>query len=243
MTCPREGCERRTFKSARALRDHEARHDGVPSQNIESVHRRAHPASDSSAPASPVHLVKPLPTIAQTREPVQRSFQCTRLGDAQEPCTRAFKSASALQSHVNESHLGIRPFICTHDGCDYAAGRRHTLNRHVKAVHRQIGEGEDNEVPRVTKKQKTPPSTLELLTGYRAPVADTSDDPYPCPFVKLLTLAGVDAEGNPTTAATARDGCTSSFSTVDDVHRHLKDSHGMEVEANQVEAFLAEDLA
>merc|ERR1711884_912268 len=48
-------------------------------------------------------------------------------------CLRKFRSKSVLQTHMNIMHLNIKNFKC--DQCDFATGRKGTLNSHKVSVH------------------------------------------------------------------------------------------------------------
>ena len=49
---------------------------------------------------------------------------------------KTYTSPSVLKIHVNRVHRGEKPFKCGQ--CDYAAGKKQSLQHHVEAVHEKI---------------------------------------------------------------------------------------------------------
>ncbi|GIQ93111.1 hypothetical protein KIPB_017351, partial [Kipferlia bialata] len=49
-------------------------------------------------------------------------------------CTRSFKKESRLRDHMT-THTGVRPYPCTHPGCDKAYKRQAHLTRHIRSAH------------------------------------------------------------------------------------------------------------
>jgi hypothetical protein len=65
--------------------------------------------------------------LADGSDKKEKKFTCTYPG-----CDRSFSRNFNLSTHYN-THLGIKPFACTH--CDKTFSRRHDCARHVAAVH------------------------------------------------------------------------------------------------------------
>ena len=43
-----------------------------------------------------------------------------------------------LKQHVDEKHLGLRPFLCTAEGCNEAFKRKYELNAHHQSFHTDL---------------------------------------------------------------------------------------------------------
>lgn len=50
-------------------------------------------------------------------------------------CTKAFKTERSRKTHIERSHLLLRPFICSEKGCGQSFGYNHLLKRHAVKVH------------------------------------------------------------------------------------------------------------
>ena len=49
-------------------------------------------------------------------------------------CPKEFGKKTALTSHTQFVHLGIKPFICIHDGCGKEFSKKYLLSDHI-ATH------------------------------------------------------------------------------------------------------------
>ena len=47
--------------------------------------------------------------------------------------SKVFSAKNSLQRHVNEIHLGFKPFEC--EQCSYKIGTKHKLDIHIQAKH------------------------------------------------------------------------------------------------------------
>ena len=56
-----------------------------------------------------------------------------------ELCDATFAKSSNLKRHVDGVHLGLRPFVCSYDGCTSKFTRQSSLDTHVRSIH----EGEE----------------------------------------------------------------------------------------------------
>ena len=56
-----------------------------------------------------------------------------------ELCDATFRVPAQLKQHVDAVHLGLRPFVCSYDGCNAKFTLKGNLNKHVRSIH----EGEE----------------------------------------------------------------------------------------------------
>ena len=52
-----------------------------------------------------------------------------------ELCDSSFRFPNALKQHVDGVHLGLRPFVCSYDGCMSKFTQKGGLNTHVRSIH------------------------------------------------------------------------------------------------------------
>ncbi|KAA1080370.1 Strongly-conserved Zn-finger binding protein (TFIIIA) [Puccinia graminis f. sp. tritici] len=123
------------------------------------------------------------------------AFICTQYP----PCTRAYKSARALQRHVNLIHLIDRHTSCPFPGCSFSSAFPSGLAKHIKSKH----PSQDPALPsssaplpkrsKLTRVQKL--AQIDVLTGigYSDPLPPDTNNKliqstfrkFACPFFKL----------------------------------------------------------
>ncbi|KAI8900376.1 hypothetical protein BC833DRAFT_515311, partial [Globomyces pollinis-pini] len=47
-------------------------------------------------------------------------------------CSKIYTRAYTLKLHISASHHHLKPFECTHNGCEQKFARKHDLIRHCK---------------------------------------------------------------------------------------------------------------
>lgn len=69
-----------------------------------------------------------------------KKHQQARHGAATKPhpcpdCNKVFNFSDGLRRHINNCHLGLRPYKCTVEGCQSAFKQRTHLQKHLQSVH------------------------------------------------------------------------------------------------------------
>lgn len=151
-----------------------------------------------------------------------------------------FIQEAALKRHHQTAHLGLRPFACSHLGCDKAYGHRHLLQRHIAARHRspsadQPADDVDPTHPAKLIPTQPPsiiapaPSALDFLTGHsRSIIADNENRTLRCP-IKLPSTSSPEAN---------RIGCSHRSAKVYDLQRHIGKRHGLTLTEVEVRVLL-----
>ncbi|KAJ3090309.1 Strongly-conserved Zn-finger binding protein (TFIIIA) [Quaeritorhiza haematococci] len=105
-----------------------------------------------------VHDLNPSPAAGSPNGPTspqftRRTFPCTEPG-----CTKSFMSAKSRTVHIRSVHEGLRPHVCTTEGCGARFAHKHLLVRHRRLHQRQeeasgASGAEDNAGTRKGKKK------------------------------------------------------------------------------------------
>ncbi|KAI0079577.1 hypothetical protein K474DRAFT_1658926 [Panus rudis PR-1116 ss-1] len=217
-TCPHASCNGKTFTAQKGLRAHLKLHG---QRDLEAELQ----AEDSSS-ENEEQLTK-----RRRGGEVGRDFLCDVPG-----CGKDFKSKKALGSHHKVSHLGRRDFVCPHETCGRAFGYKHLLQRHLVKLHPE-------ETPTVTvvpsQENALQSSSMQIDSITGVVYASNSkrrlenEKSLQCPYPDLNTLTA----GAPS-AWTSGTQCVYVFSRAYDLRRHLKASHGVDLEKDVVEEWV-----
>ncbi|KAA1066863.1 Strongly-conserved Zn-finger binding protein (TFIIIA) [Puccinia graminis f. sp. tritici] len=181
--CPEQDCSRnkKPFKSLRSLKQH-----------LQVYHPPAQPHREGEEEEEEPMTA---PGILASSARNTGAFICTQYP----PCTRAYKSARALQRHVNLIHLIDRHTSCPFPGCSFSSAFPSGLAKHIKSKH----PSQDPALPsssaplpkrsKLTRVQKL--AQIDVLTGigYSDPLPPDTNNKliqstfrkFACPFFKL----------------------------------------------------------
>ncbi|KAG9087691.1 Strongly-conserved Zn-finger binding protein (TFIIIA), partial [Ceratobasidium sp. UAMH 11750] len=218
--CPYEACNGRTFSSSKGLRSHIKTHED---KEKEETHLRNLQSSSSQTVGSKrAHALQDPestePPLKRRRGgEVGRDWPCSREG-----CDKAFKSKKAQLDHVRVNHEGARNFPCPKEGCAQSFGYKHVMQRHLERHHRETA----TPVPA----QASAPTTISALTGQQRSVKNRP---------RIIACPWPDAFGAGDSADQTAPRCAFRFSRAYDLRRHLKSAHGLEVESDEVAAWVS----
>ena len=136
------------------------------------------------------------------------------------------------------SHEGSRKFPCTVSDCALSFGYKHVMQRHVER-HHSSRQDEASTAPALESSQALG-QTISLLTGQ-----DYLQVSSKSKLQRVIACPWPDAFGaeNATQAigpAFASSRCAFMFSRAYDLRRHLRSTHGLEVEAEDVNSWVVE---
>jgi len=223
--CPDTGCSRnkKPFKSLRSLKHHLQQFHPPPQQ-------QQHVEEPDTLMISPGILG------ASTRN--TGSFICTQYP----PCDRAYKSARALQRHVNLIHLIDRHRSCSFPDCSFSSAFPSGLAKHIKSKHPTAEDPASSSSaplpkrPKLTRVQKI--TQIDLLTGigYSHPqpaevgnnhTQASSFRKFACPFLQLHqyphnreTRSEVSAEGGPNSQSEPPTQAMGNIANQNNPHEH-----------------------
>ncbi|GJE86014.1 transcriptional repressor, putative [Phanerochaete sordida] len=224
--CPHPSCGGKAFKSQNGLRAHMKLHEQAEVEDAIAVDSDAD--SDSNEP----------PIKKRRGGEIGRDWKCDIDG-----CTKDFKSKKALTNHRNVNHLGRRDFICHHESCGRAFGYKHLLQRHLSKIHKAATTDEDisaddSEAGGAAREPLRPQGVrVDDITGMsyvkRAQKQMLSLRSLCCPFPDLTGLApgAIQATGS-------GRRCEYVFTRAYDFRRHLSSEHGLNVEKEDVHAWV-----
>ncbi|WAR55212.1 hypothetical protein PtB15_4B832 [Puccinia triticina] len=160
--CTEPDCSRskKPFKSLRSLKQHLLLCHPAPQQ---------HQAGEPDGPIEP--------GVFATRN--TGAFVCTQYP----PCERAYKSARALQRHVNLIHLIDRHTSCPVADCSFSSAFPSGLAKHIKSKHPP-----DDQPAAPPPKKRTKPTRVQKLSQIDVQPAFRK---FACPFF-TLSLAQPD---------------------------------------------------
>ncbi|CEL56273.1 Transcription factor IIIA OS=Schizosaccharomyces pombe (strain 972 / ATCC 24843) GN=sfc2 PE=2 SV=1 [Rhizoctonia solani AG-1 IB] len=241
--CPYQVCNGRTFTSSKGLRGHLKTHrDRELEANYcagssDTSHKRPYLEADStSEPSEP-------PLKRRRGGEVGRDWLCPI-----DSCDKAFKSKRAQQDHVRVSHEGQRKFECPSDGCNKTFGYKHVMQRHLERHHRL----QDNDpvlIKPASPDQKGATNAsriISLITGQDydelPPSSNANAAHRPrvinCPWPNAFeTTKPPHSTTSPTIDTLAK--CAFKFSRAYDLRRHLRSAHALEVDTEEVNAWVS----
>ena len=82
-----------------------------------------------------------------------------------EGCGQGFTKKSNLTTHTRTVHQGLKPFPCTHPGCEQRFGHKAVLDRHVTARHTPGQPGQRSK-KKARKKRTKMMNLAQKLTGH-----------------------------------------------------------------------------
>ncbi|EUC56061.1 transcription factor iiia protein, putative [Rhizoctonia solani AG-3 Rhs1AP] len=242
-TCPYPACNGRTFTFAKGLRGHIKTHrdrelEAEYTVGSEVLHKRTYtevdPVSENSGP----------PPKRRRGGEVGRDWPCLT-----ENCVKTFKSKKAQQDHVRVSHEGLRRFACPNNGCNKTFGYKHVMQRHLERHHRP----QDNEViPQQSASTNQKEATekeqiINLITGQdydASPRSLKTGAARPraihCPWPNAFEMRKSSDKEHAFPLAGTQDQCAFRFKRAYDLRRHLRSAHGLDVNADEVGAWVLE---
>jgi general transcription factor IIIA len=166
--------------------------------------------------------------------------------------------------HVNVNHLQQRKFVCEHEGCGRTFGYKHLLQRHCAKLHGAHSAEPDEEGPDAEDmgdqilEDREEESFIEVLTGraYKrrrlengnAASTETSKSNQKknakkvlrCPWPHFMSdhreeSIHVDSRRK---AQDLQTVCEAIFHRAYDLRRHLKADHGLEVDKEEMAAWV-----
>ncbi len=172
-------------------------------------------------------------------------------------CEQAFKKKNSIARHVRERHLDERRFECGYPGCEARFNRKNEHNNHVKRVHLGI---KDN--------VKSKPSQMRVITSLGS-TTTTINQPldsvkasgfrekrskkyFTCEFIgceKQFTLKSslirhqkCHLNDGRTRYACPHESCESNFGRRDDLQKHIKKKHPLDLEMNEENKEKTDDI-
>ncbi len=137
IVCPDPDCNR-TFPSPALVAQHvRCEHQGVRGSSTghgvpEEGSSRAITSPTLNASHAQCKDDGPLgSSVSADKLRLAESHPCSENG-----CNEEFPNRRKLESHVQISHRGIRPFPCTFNGCKVSFARNSDCLRHVRNVHK-----------------------------------------------------------------------------------------------------------
>jgi len=157
----------------------------------------------------------------------------------------------ALTVHKNVAHLGQRNFTCPVTNCHKSYGYKHLLQRHIMKTH-QCSENEMSteyvdSLPVSDEEESL--LDIEKITGYaysQVAQAKTSDGrALRCPFPDISGFMSKNEPAETLQVEIPDPGaretrCDYAFKRAYDFRRHLRASHGISIQKEVVELWVAE---
>lgn len=178
-------------------------------------------------------------------------------------CSLTHPQKKAMTVHVNVNHLQQRKFVCEHEGCGRTFGYKHLLQRHCAKLHGIHSAEPDEEGPDVEDKDDIDNQTLEdgeeesfieALTGraYKrrrlenrnATSTETSKSKAKkvlcCPWPHFMSDHGEQSThvDSGREAQDLQTVCEAIFHRAYDLRRHLKAEHGLELDKEEMAAWV-----
>jgi len=157
----------------------------------------------------------------------------------------------ALTVHRNVAHLGQRNFTCSVEDCHKSYGYKHLLQRHIAKIHQCPENGMSTEYvgsPPVSDEEESP-LDIEKITGYAysqiAQAKISEGRAFRCPFPDISEFMSKNQPAETLQAeipdSSARETrCDYAFRRAYDFRRHLQASHGISIQKEVVELWVAE---
>ncbi|KAF4598500.1 Strongly-conserved Zn-finger binding protein (TFIIIA) [Pleurotus pulmonarius] len=235
-TCTHPSCNGRVFTSQKGLRAHQMLHEEreVEARLDAEMHDSDAEDSDGESP----------PRKKRRGGELGRDWKCDV-----DTCDKSFKSKKALGTHIKVNHQGRRDFVCPHSTCKRAFGYKHLLQRHLAKIHKPSGDATSSEAEETEVNAHAHDSDalldIDNITGnsYSKRASEKVDaaKALRCPHPRLEAL------GIPTTAPASVMGTESScdyvFSRAYDLRRHLRADHGIELEKEVIDKWVAKQKA
>ncbi|EGO26511.1 hypothetical protein SERLADRAFT_447702 [Serpula lacrymans var. lacrymans S7.9] len=237
-TCPHPSCIGRTFASHHGLRAHQKLHE---QREVEAVLDEEYGDADEVDEDGATRSRK-----RRRGGELGRDWKCDIFG-----CEKDFKSKKALTTHHNVIHLGRRDHVCPHRHCDSAFGYKHLLERHLAKLHSNNKNDQSSSAEDSTDRDDDEPAPrtmlmdIDSITGksyaYRAQSQMASAKALRCPYPNmedLLSTESTNALASSSSHSQNMPSCDHVLTRAYDLRRHLKAEHGLEVDKEQVDAWV-----
>ncbi|KDQ50548.1 hypothetical protein JAAARDRAFT_42006 [Jaapia argillacea MUCL 33604] len=220
-TCPHDSCNGRTFSTHSGLKGHLKIHEQREAEMVLDDEVEEEGEDDEERPKKK----------RRRGGELGRDWRCEVEG-----CGKDFKSKQALTTHTNVTHLGRRDHCCPHTSCDATFGYKHLLQRHLAKKHaaspsQSSSDGDDED-----REDEQGMMDIDTITGksYLTHHSLAKSNTLQCPFPHLpeafsYSLGDTGIGGN----------CEYVFTRGYDLRRHLRGSHGVELEKDVVDDWVA----